>query len=244
MYSSWYHHHQIGSIHFSLSIFPIVVIFSMVLCLRCLLHHILQLIAYYCIYIPGNPGNCFHYLCAVHYESETYWLADRIPLFVHYTISFSSLCKFIWRYWTHKMPVRYILSSVWVRFSSCSVIQYTICWAVFSLPISFVMIERIYILCLIIILKSEIWTITHLLALDHEAMVCHVCLSIFYGIALWRHGRTWHNALVLTTTRIIKSWNDIANHLAQLWQAGDAENSYHGPELPNLVPSFTTRVNT
>ena len=33
------------------------------------------------------------------------------------TISLSSLCKLIWRHWTYKMPVRYILSSVWVRLS-------------------------------------------------------------------------------------------------------------------------------
>ena len=50
---------------------------------------------------------------------------------------------------------------------------------VFSWPISFVMIERIYILCLIIIIKSEVWTITHCLGLSHETMVCTVCLSIF-----------------------------------------------------------------
>ena len=30
-----------------------------------------------------------------------------IRLFVHYTISSSSLCKLIWRHWTYKMPVRY-----------------------------------------------------------------------------------------------------------------------------------------
>ena len=68
---------------------------------------------------------------------------------------------FIWRHWTHKMPVRYNLSSVWVRlsiFSQLSIIQ-DVGLCVFSLPISFVMIERIYILCLIIIIKSEIWTI-------------------------------------------------------------------------------------
>ena len=46
-------------------------------------------------------------------------------------------------------------------------------------PISFVMIERINILCLIIIIKSEVWTITHCLGLGHETMVCAVCLSIF-----------------------------------------------------------------
>ena len=50
---------------------------------------------------------------------------------------------------------------------------------VFSLPISLVMIERIYILCLIIIIKSEVWIITHCLGLGHETMVCAVCLFVF-----------------------------------------------------------------
>ena len=89
--------------------------------------------------------------------------------------------NFIWRHWTYKMPVRYNLSSVWVRlsiFSQLFIIQYVgLC--VFSLPISVVMIEIIYILCLIIIIKSEVWTITHCLGFGHETMVCAVCLSIF-----------------------------------------------------------------
>ena len=37
----------------------------------------------------------------------------------------------------------------------------------------------IYILCLIFIIKSEVWTITHCLGLGHETMVCALCLSIF-----------------------------------------------------------------
>ena len=41
------------------------------------------------------------------------------------------------------------------------------------------MIERIYILCLIIIIKSEVWAITHCLGLGHDTMVCAVCLSVF-----------------------------------------------------------------
>ena len=138
----------------------------------------------YCIYVPGKPGICFHYYCAVYDEcknSDTFWLADRTRLFVQYTISLSSLCKIIWRHGTYKIPVRYILSSVWVRlsiFSPLSIIQHMgLC--VFSLPIPLVMIERIYILCLIIIIKSEVWTITHCLGLGHETMVCAVCLSIF-----------------------------------------------------------------
>ena len=138
----------------------------------------------YCIYVPGKPGICFHYYCAVYDEckySDTFWLADRSRLFVQYTISLSSLCKLIWRHWAYKMPVRYIyLSSVWVRLSiffPLSIVQYVGLYA-FSIPISLVMIERIHILCLIII-KSEVWTITHCLGLGHETMVSAVCLSIF-----------------------------------------------------------------
>ena len=88
----------------------------------------------------------------------------------------------IWRHWTYKMTVRYILSSVWLRLSivsPLSIIQYVGLY-VLSLPISLVMIEIIYILCLIIITKSEVWTITHCLGLGHETMVSAVCLSIFF----------------------------------------------------------------
>ena len=138
----------------------------------------------YCIHVPGKPGICFHYHCAVYDEckySDTFRLADRTRLFVQYIISLSSLCKLIWRHWTYKMPVRYILSSVWVTlsiFSPLSIIQYVGLY-VFSLSISLVMIKRIYILCLIIIIKSKVWTITHCLGFGHETMVSAVCLSIF-----------------------------------------------------------------
>ena len=141
----------------------------------------------YCIYVPGKPGICFSYYCAAYHEckySDTFWLGDRIRLFVQYTISLSSLCKLIWMHWTYKMPVRYILSSVWVRlsiFSPLSIMQYVGLF-VFSLPIYLVMIEKICILCLIIITKTEVWTITHCLGLGHETMVFAVCLSIFLWV--------------------------------------------------------------
>ena len=146
----------------------------------------------YCIYVPRKPVICFHHYCAVYDEckySDTFWLADRTRLFVQYTISLSSLCKLIWRHWTYKMPVRYILSSMWVRlsiFCPLSIIQYVGLY-VFSLPISVVMIERIYILCLIIIIKSEVWTITHCLGLSHETMVSAVCLSIFLSVKIYMY---------------------------------------------------------
>ena len=78
------------------------------------------------------------------------------------------------------MPVRYkFVECVRLIISSpLSIIHYVGLY-VFSLPISLVMIERIYLLCLIIIIKSEVWTITHCLELGHETMVSAVCISIF-----------------------------------------------------------------
>ena len=92
-----------------------------------------------------------------------------------------------------------IFCRVWVRlniFCLLSIIQFIIQYVglcVFSLPTPLVMIEIIYILCLIIIIKSEVWTSTHCLGLGHETTVCAVCLSIF----LWRFWliRYAHNRL-------------------------------------------------
>ena len=141
--------HVIIIIKSEVSTFPIVVIFFR----GCVPE--MFLISYsvnFCIYSLGKPGICIHYYCAVYDEckwSNMCWLEDRIRVSVHYTISLSSLCKFIWRHCTYEMPVTYTLSSVWVRssiLSQLSIIQYVgLC--VFSLSISLVIIERIYILC-------------------------------------------------------------------------------------------------
>ena len=174
--------HVIVIIESEVSTFPIVIIFSRG-CVPEMFITSYSVSDY--IYVPAKPGICFHYYCAVYDEckySDTFWLADRTRLFVQYTISLSSLCKLIWRHWTYKMPVRYILSSMWVRlriFPPLSIMQYVGLY-VFRLPIPLVMIERIYILCLIIIINSEIWIITHCLRLGHETMVFAVRLSIFF----------------------------------------------------------------
>ena len=113
------------------------------LCLNCprasmcpnIVNYIMFVTSYsvtYCIYIPGKPGFCSHY-CADYEEckySDTFWLADRVRLFVHYTISLSSLCKLIWGHWTYEMPVRYILSCVSKIEHIFSVIHFTIYGAV------------------------------------------------------------------------------------------------------------------
>ena len=142
--------------------FPLFSYFSVVVCLRCLLHHILSLIVY-----TFRENREFVFISIVQFmmsaNSRIRFGLQIVLVCLYITPSHYHHCaNFIWGHWTNKMPVRYNLSSVWVTlsiFSQLSIIQ-SVGLCVFSLPISFVMIERIYMLCLIII-KSEAWTITH-----------------------------------------------------------------------------------
>ena len=138
--------------------FPLFSYFSVVVCLRCLLHHILSLIVY-----TFRENREIVFISIVQFmTSVNSWIRFGLQIvFVCLYIppSHHHYCaNFIWRHWTYKMPVRYNLSCVWIRlsiFSQLSIIQYVgLC--VFSLPIPVMMIERIYILCLIIIIKSEV----------------------------------------------------------------------------------------
>ena len=105
-----YYHHQIGSIHLShcCHIFRGCVSEMVVLSYS---------VIYY-IYIPGTLGPCFHYWCSVYgicKLSDTLWPVGRVRLFADYTISLSSLCRLIWKHWTTKMLVRYMMPSVCLR---------------------------------------------------------------------------------------------------------------------------------
>ena len=175
------YHHRIGSIHLShcYHTFSWLCAWDACYIIFCHLLHTCS----------GKTGNCFHNHRAVYDEcknSDAFLLANRTGLFAQYTISLSSLCKLIWRHWIYKMPVRYILSSVWVRlsiFSSLSIIQYVGLY-VFSLPISVAMIERIYIYFFLLSSSNRKYELffTHCLGLGHETMVSAVCLSIFLVI--------------------------------------------------------------
>ena len=142
IHRSCYHHRQIGNVNLThYHIIPWLCAWDVFYIIFCHLLHIHS----------GKTGILFSLLlCSLWWvQIVGYVLACRsFRLFVHYTISLSSLCKIIWRHWTYKMPVRYILSIVWVRlsiFSQLSIIQY-MGQCVFSLPISLVMVERIYTL--------------------------------------------------------------------------------------------------
>ena len=152
------------------------------MCLRCLLHHILSLIVY-----TFRENREFVFISIVQFMMSVN-IRIRLGLQILFVCLYTTpshyhhCANFIWRHWIYKMPVRYNVSSAWVRlsiFSHSSIIQ-SVGLCVFSLSISFVMIERIYRLCLIIIIKSEVWIINRCLGLGHETMVCTVCLSIFF----------------------------------------------------------------
>ena len=137
--------------------FPLLSYFSVVVCLRCLLHHILLLIAN-----TFRENQEFVFIIIIQFmmsaNIQIRFGLQIVPVCLYSTSSHYHHCanlsegiKLI-----NKMPVRYIFSSVRVRlsiFSPLSIIQYVGLY-VFSLPISLVMIERKYILCLIIIIKS------------------------------------------------------------------------------------------
>ena len=163
IYSSCYYHHQIGSIHLSycFHIFPSLYVWDVCCIIFC---HLLYM------YSGKTENREFVFISILHVmmssNSRMRFGLQIVFVCLYITPSHYHHCaNFISRHWSYEMPVKYNLSSVWVRlniFSQLSNIQYVrLC--VFSLPISFVMIERIYILCLIIIIKSEVWTITHCL---------------------------------------------------------------------------------
>ena len=107
--------------------FPLFSYFSVVVCLSCLLHHILSLIVY-----TFRENWEFFFVSIVQIMISA---NSRIPfglqiVFVCLYIMpshYHHCANFIWRHWTNKMPVRYNFSSVWVRlsiFSQLSIVQY------------------------------------------------------------------------------------------------------------------------
>ena len=159
--------------------FPLLSYFSVVVCLRCLLHHILLRIVH-----TFRENREFVFIIIVQFMMSA---NNRIrfvlkivlvclyitPSHHHHCASLSELIKCLSDIFCRVCKIRHILS----------VIHYTICGAVrFQFTRFLVMIERIYILCLIIIIKSEVWTITHCLRLGHETMMCAVCLYVFLSL--------------------------------------------------------------
>ena len=146
----------------------------------CLLHHILSLIAY-----TFRENRDFVFIIIVQFmmssNSQMHYGLQIILICLYITSSHYHHCANL----SEDIELIKCLSDIfcrvceWDQAYSLSYPLYDIRGCVFSVYPSPLWWLREYILCLIIIIKSEVWTITHCLGLGHETMVCTVCLSIF-----------------------------------------------------------------
>ena len=131
---------------------------SMIVCMRCLLHHILSRFAH-----TFRENRDFAFIIIVQFVMSANCL---IHFWVHIAFIYWCITPYHYRHCENlSEDIEFIkcLSAIFRRVrlnSQLSITQYRgLC--VFSLPISPVMIEGICILCLIIIIKLEIWTNIH-----------------------------------------------------------------------------------
>ena len=158
--------------------FPLLSYFSVVVCLRYLLHHILSRIAYtfrenwdfvliIIVQFMMSANN------RIRYGLQIVFVCLYItPSHYHHCANFSvdiELMKCLPDIFCRVCKIEHIIL----------VIHYSIYGAVCFQFTQFPHDDRENILlCLVIIIKSEVWTIMHCLVLGHETMVCVVCLFI------------------------------------------------------------------
>ena len=192
IHSSCYYHHQIGSInlthccHFFRG------------CLRSLLHNILSLIAYtfrenrnfvviFIVQFVMSANNRMHfglqivfvclYITPSHYHHCAN-LSEDNELIKCMSDIFCPMCKI-----KHIFPV--ILYTIYGAICFRFFYQFPLWWL------------REYTLCLIIIIKSEVWTIIHCLGLGHEGMAYAVCLYIFLQWSILSIRPTYFTSLMI-----------------------------------------------
>ena len=135
-------------------------------------------------YIPGRLGLCLLLLCSlmmcannrVHYSPMVVFVCLHItlPHYRHYA-DLSEGVELL-----KCFSSTFCLECVSKIKSILSIIFHAIYGlCVFSLPITFMKIVRIRVLYLIIIVRSEVWSICHCLELGHETLVRAVYLSVF-----------------------------------------------------------------
>ena len=163
IHSSCYYYHQIGSINLTLCyhIFPLLCTCGVCYIIFCHLLH---------IHSEKTGSNSrmrfglqivfvYLYITSSHYHQCANFPED-IGLIKCLSYIFCRVCE-------------------WDQAYSLSYPLYNILGCVFSDYPSLLWWLKKYILCLIIIIKSTVLTITHCVRLGQEIMVCAVCLSIF-----------------------------------------------------------------
>ena len=181
IYSSCYYHNQIGSIHLS----HCYHIFAVVVCLRCLLHHMLSLIAH-----TFRENREFVFIIMVQFmmsaNNRIRFGLQIVLVCLYSTQSHYHHCANL----SEDIELIKCLSDIFCRVCKIkhipSVIHYTICGAVCFQFTHFSCDdwENIYTLSYY---HNQIRSMDHypLVRLGHETMVCAVCLSIFL----------WHSLL-------------------------------------------------
>ena len=151
--------------------------------------------------------------------SGTLWPVGRVRLFANYTIPLSLFWRFIWRRWSTKMLVRYILTSVCLWFNQFSqlflILYMYMGLCVFSLPNSSAMIVQMYTLS-----YYHHQSVSYL-GLGHETMVCAVCLTMF----LWRSLLTHlcatcefnHGHHLILYFILTDAWLLFSNNVLEFW---------------------------
>ena len=152
----------------------------MVVCLRCLSHHILLLIAY-----TFRENREFVFTIIVQFMMS---VNNRIRFVLKIVCVCLSITPSHYHHCANLSEDIELIKCLSDIFCECvskirhilSVIHYTIqgavCFQFAHFPCDW---ENIYIFYLIVIIKSKVWTITHCLGLGHETMVCAVCDSVF-----------------------------------------------------------------
>ena len=176
IYSSCYYYHQIGSIHLPqcYHIFPWLCVWDVCYIIFCYLLHThsgkignlssLLLCSLWWVQIIGYvlSWRSYWFVCTLHHL-----IIIIVQTYLN-TLSLQNACQ---KYFIECVSkIRHILSVI-----HC-IIRGAVC---FQFTHFLVMIERIYILCLNIIIKSEVWTITHCLGFGHDTMVCAAYLFAF-----------------------------------------------------------------
>ena len=160
--------------------YPLLSYFSVFVCLRCLLHHILSLIAG-----TFRVKRDLVFIIIVQFvrsaNSRIRFGVQIVFVCLYITPShyyhFANLSKDIELAW----QIHFVECVSKIKHIFLSYPLYNIWGCVFSVYWFPLWWLRKYTPCLIVIIQSEIWTITHCLGfrLGHERMVCAVCLSIF-----------------------------------------------------------------
>ena len=122
---------------------------------------------------------------------------------------------------------------------------------VFSLPISLVMIGIIYILCLIIIIKWEVWTIAHCLGLGHETgsslLYCAKDWEMYDQHLVYFFVRVIQCLLQLNLQRCFSNDPSLPNHFTASFDDGNALPCWraviHNIEIMDVVDQlYPTRM--